>query len=205
MLKWRVFEHHYHSLHKMICLKQSQSFWISAFFLMVLPVFNAFSETHRWSSSRSGARLPASSCVARKPARHYVSGLRAHWPGAGEKWHHAGSRTRWPDRSPLPSQSPSIYAVPERYDRENICYESAENKWKLVQRWPRACTFFFICATEKNMKDHTMNHPLISEPLVHSVKGFHSFGSNVNLIDDWKCFWCFFPEIDFMYMLREKS
>lgn len=144
--------------------------------------FNAFPETHRWSSSRSGARLPASSCVARKPTQRYVSGLRAHWPGAGEKWHHAGLRTQWPGRSPLPSQSPSIYAVPERYDKGNNCYEGAENKWKLAQCWPRACTFF--CLQLKNFpKDQTMNHPAISEPLLHSVlTGFCTSDSDVN----WK-------------------
>ena len=70
--------------------------------------------TYQWSSSRSGPRLPASSCVASIPARHCVSGLPAHWPGRGGRWHRAGSRTRSLDRNLSPSRSPLAYAVPAK-------------------------------------------------------------------------------------------
>lgn len=73
---------------------------------------NTLRVTHQWSSSRSGDRLLASSCVAMTPTQHYVSNLPAHWPGGDGRWHHAGWRRRSLERSPSPSQSPSVYAVP---------------------------------------------------------------------------------------------
>lgn len=92
--------------------------------------------THQQSSSRSGARLPASSCVARTPAQRCVSGLLAHWPGGGGRWRHAGSRTRSPERSPSPSQSPSVYAAPRKArQRINVTKEqrtSASLRLKIV-------------------------------------------------------------------------
>lgn len=70
--------------------------------------------THQQSSSKSDARLPASSCAARTPGQRYVSGLLNHWPGGGGRWHHAGWRTQSLDWSPSPSLSPSVFAVPRK-------------------------------------------------------------------------------------------
>ncbi len=129
--------------HPTISQRHSERIWILAFTNWIIGLF-AFM-THQRSSSRSGARLPASSYVANSLAQRYVSGLRAHWPGGGGMWHPADLRTQSLDRSPSPSQSPSVYAMPGKAKQIN-CYQGREQ----VRN-----TF---TSTERNLRKLSLHH-----------------------------------------------